>query len=51
MREVEELEQMGVDCVILFATFPGYPPMKVLPTWQMLAEQVMPRFRGAWATV
>jgi alkanesulfonate monooxygenase SsuD/methylene tetrahydromethanopterin reductase-like flavin-dependent oxidoreductase (luciferase family) len=50
-REIEELEQMGVDCVIFFATFPGYPPMKMLPTWQSLAEQVMPRFRGERATV
>ncbi len=50
-REIAELEQMGVDCVIFFATFPGYPPMKMLPTWEALAKQVIPRFRGARAAV
>ena len=31
-REIAELEEIGVDCVIFFATFPGYPPLKMLPT-------------------
>jgi alkanesulfonate monooxygenase SsuD/methylene tetrahydromethanopterin reductase-like flavin-dependent oxidoreductase (luciferase family) len=47
IHEVAELEQLGVDCVIFFATFPGYPPMKMLRTWEVVATQVMPRFRSA----
>ena len=43
--DVAELERIGVDCVIYFATFPGYPPLKMLPTWEAFAKQVMPRFR------
>jgi hypothetical protein len=34
---------MGVDCVIGFATFAGYAPMKMMPTRQTPAEQVMSR--------
>jgi hypothetical protein len=51
IREAEALEQMGANCVIGFATFAGYAPMKMLPTWLTPAEQVMPRCRGARAMV
>ena len=43
--EIAELEAIGVDCVIYFATLPGYPPGKLLPTWERFAHEVMPRFR------
>src|SRR5581483_6833886 len=39
-RDVAELEQMGVDAVIYFATFPGHSPVKMLPTWEALARKV-----------
>lgn len=45
IAEVEELQRAGVDCVIYFATFPGYPPSKMLPTWERFAREVIPRFR------
>jgi alkanesulfonate monooxygenase SsuD/methylene tetrahydromethanopterin reductase-like flavin-dependent oxidoreductase (luciferase family) len=48
--ELEELDEMGVNCVIFFATFPGYPPLKMLPTWEALAKDIMPRFRSLAAT-
>lgn len=43
--ELAALEAMGVDCVIFFGTIPGYPPLKMLPTWERFARDVMPRFR------
>lgn len=46
IQEVKQLEAMGVDQVIYFATFPGYPPLKLMPTWETLAKQVMPHFRN-----
>jgi len=45
IAEVEELERLGVDCVIYFATFPGYAPSKMVPTWERFAKEVIPRFR------
>ncbi|MBM3139537.1 MAG: LLM class flavin-dependent oxidoreductase [Chloroflexi bacterium] len=45
IADVEELERIGVDCVIFFATFPGYPPGMMLPTWEAIAREVIPRFR------
>jgi hypothetical protein len=30
--ELQERDEMGVNCVIFFATFPGYPPLKMLLT-------------------
>jgi probable F420-dependent oxidoreductase len=50
-REIADLERMGVDCVIFFATLPGYPPLKMLPTWEAFARRVLPRFRGERAAV
>jgi probable F420-dependent oxidoreductase len=46
VAEVAALEAIGVDCVIYFATLPGYPPLKLLPTWERFAKEVMPRFRS-----
>jgi probable F420-dependent oxidoreductase len=45
-EEVAALAAIGVDCVIYFATLPGYPPGKLLPTWERFAHEVMPRFRS-----
>jgi probable F420-dependent oxidoreductase len=45
VEEVAALEAMGVNCVIYFATLPGYPPAKMLPTWEAFAKEVIPRFR------
>ncbi|MEX2229568.1 MAG: LLM class flavin-dependent oxidoreductase [Dehalococcoidia bacterium] len=45
IAEIEELARLGVDCVIYFATFPGYSPSKMLPTWERFAKEVIPRFR------
>lgn len=44
-EEAAALEAMGVDCVIYFGTLPGYPPLKLLPTWEAIARHVIPRFR------
>ena len=46
IAEVEELQRVGVTCVIYFATFPGYPPTKMLPTWERFAQEVIPHFRS-----
>ncbi|MDA0365675.1 MAG: LLM class flavin-dependent oxidoreductase [Chloroflexi bacterium] len=46
IAQLEALERAGVDCVIYFATFPGYPPSKMLPTWERFAQEVIPRFRS-----
>lgn len=46
-RELEAYERMGVDHVIFFATFPGYPLAKSFRTWEHFAREVMPRFRGS----
>ncbi len=43
--EVEALQAIGVDCVIYFATLPGYPPQAMLPTWETFARELIPRFR------
>lgn len=43
--ELAALQAAGVDCVIYFATLPGYPPLAMLPTWETFARQLMPRFR------
>ncbi|HZQ35374.1 MAG TPA: LLM class flavin-dependent oxidoreductase [Dehalococcoidia bacterium] len=43
--EVAALAAIGVDCVIYFATLPGYPPSAMLPTWETFARQIIPRFR------
>jgi probable F420-dependent oxidoreductase len=44
-REMAELEQLGVDHVIFFATFPGYPLSRTMQTWEAFAAKVMPRLR------
>lgn len=44
-REMAELDQLGVDHVIFFATFPGYPLSKTMQTWEAFAGKVMPRLR------
>jgi probable F420-dependent oxidoreductase len=43
--EVAALQAIGVDCVIYFATLPGYPPQAMLPTWETFAREIIPRFR------
>jgi len=44
-EDLRRLEAIGVNLVIFFATFPGYPPLKMLPTWESVARNVMPAFR------
>jgi alkanesulfonate monooxygenase SsuD/methylene tetrahydromethanopterin reductase-like flavin-dependent oxidoreductase (luciferase family) len=43
--DVRRLESIGVNLVIFFATFPGYAPLKMMPTWEAVARKVMPAFR------
>jgi hypothetical protein len=45
-REMAELEQLGVDHVIFFATFPGYPLSKTMQTWEAFAGMLIPRLRA-----
>jgi alkanesulfonate monooxygenase SsuD/methylene tetrahydromethanopterin reductase-like flavin-dependent oxidoreductase (luciferase family) len=39
------LRENGVDCVIYFATFPGMPPLEMLPTFEAMVKDIFPALR------
>ena len=39
------LRESGVDCVIYFATFPGMPPLEMLPTLEAMSRDIFPALR------
>lgn len=51
VREMADLEHLGVDHIIFFATFPGYPLIKTMQTWEAFAAKVMPTLRGQAVSV